>query len=105
MKKQSETRPETLQPVQGGCTEFNWNVTEKDGGYEYDSVDVVGEVVRVNVKYAMMLELHTADEINEMENVKRTSTDPEDIAAYAAYKAEKDSCNAIITAELGENFK
>lgn len=105
MKKQSDTIPETLRPVPGGCVEFNWNITEKNGGYEYDSVDVVGEVVRVNVKYAMMLEKYSDEEINEMENIKRFSTDISDISAYNTYKADKDLCDAHITAALGENFE
>lgn len=105
MKKQSATRPETLNPARGGIVEFNYNVTEKDGGYEYDSVDVVGEVVRVNVKYAMVLERYTAEEIDGMENVKSRSRKKADKEAYAEYKAFKDACDAEITENLGEDFK
>ena len=106
MRKHSETQPETLQPAAGGVVEFNYNVeAAQGGGYDYDSVDVIGEVVRVNIKYAMMLEQYSSDEINEMENVKRYSEDPADKAAYTDYKSVKDACNAIITAELGPDFK
>ena len=68
-------------------------------------MDVIGEVVRVNIKYAMMLKLYTADEINDMENHKRYSQDPQDIADYNAYKAVKDGFNNIISNELGPDFK
>lgn len=105
MRKHSETQPQTLQPVAGGVVEFNYNVEQVSDGYEYDSVDVIGEVVRVNVKYAMMLERYTSDEINELENVKRYSDDPADRQEYAVYKSVKDDCDAIITAELGPDFK
>lgn len=105
MRKHSDTRPQTLQPAQGGVTEFNYNVQQASSGFDYDSVDVIGEVVRVNIKYAMMLERYTDEEINDMENVKRYSQDPSDIATYNAYKAVKDSFNDIITNELGPDFK
>lgn len=105
MRKHSEIRPQTLQPAQGGVLEFNYNVLQVSDGYDYDSVDVIGEVVRVNVKYAMMLEPYSAEQINELENVKRYSDDPADRQEYAVYKSVKDDCDAIITAELGPDFK
>lgn len=105
MKRQSETRPETLQPAEGGVMEFNFNVAATGGGYEYDSVDVVGEPARVNIKYAMMLERYTDEQINEMENVKRHSEDAEERAAYEAYKAVKDGFDAVISAELGNDYE
>lgn len=105
MRKHSEIQPQTLQPAQGGVVEFNYNVQQVSDGYDYDSVDVIGEVVRVNVKYAMMLESYSSEEINEMENVKRYSQDPTDQDEYAVYKAVKEGCDIIITGELGPDFK
>ena len=106
MRKHSETKPETLHPAAGGVVEFNYNVeAAQEGGYDYDSVDVIGECVRINVKYAMMLECYTEDEINEMENMKRYSDDPDDKQAYALYKETKDGFNQTISDELGPDFK
>ena len=105
MKKHSDIQPQTLNPVEGGVVEFNYNVTQSASGYDYDSVDVIGEVARVNIKYAMMLERYSAEQINELENVKRYSQDPADIAEYNAYKAVKDGFNDIISNELGPDFK
>lgn len=105
MRKQSEEKPETLQQAEGGVTEFNYNVEFDGNVYDYDSVDVVGEVVRVNVKYAMMLEHYSADGINDMENKKRYSEKEEDRRAYQQYCDIKADCDSIITKELGPDFK
>lgn len=87
---------------ENGEVEFNWNIEEVGGGYEYESVQVAGELCITNVKYAMMLEHYTADEIHEMENVTRYSTKKKDKAAYSKYKSVKDACLNIILEAVGD---
>lgn len=105
MKRESKRKPKTMQQAEGGVVQFNRNIEGKSGNYTFDSTDVVGEPVRTNIKYAMVLERYTAEEIDEMENVKRTSRKKADKEAYAEYKAFKDGCDAEITENLGEDFK
>lgn len=105
MKKFSKRRPAALTPADGGVTEFCHSVVPVEGGYEYESVDVIGEPVRTNVKYALMLERYTAEEIDEMENEKRYSEEPEVVAEYQAYIAVKTQCNDLINTTIGEGFE
>lgn len=105
MKKFSERRPAALTPADGGVTEFCYNVTPVDGGYEFDVTDVIGEPVRTNVKYALMLEHYTAEEIDDMENDKRYREEPEVVAEYEAYLAVKTRCDELISETISEGFR
>jgi hypothetical protein len=100
MRKTSETRPETLVPSQYGGYEFNWNVTETEGGYAYDSVDVAGELTRANIKYAMMRERYTGEEITQYENAHHDNPQSTDLGVMA-YLAVKTWIEAVILQELG----
>lgn len=105
MNKTSETCPVIFAPNNFGGHEFNHNIVEAENGYTYDSIDVVGEPTRDNIKYALMLEHYTQEEIYEMENVKRLSTKKVDKTAYETYLDKKTECNDIISEMLGADFK
>lgn len=100
MKKTSETRPETIARNQYGGYEFNWNVTAIDGGFSYESVDVAGELTRANIKYAMMRERYTGEEITQYENIHHADPQSTDLGVLA-YLAVKTWVEGIITTELG----
>ena len=102
MKKVKNTMPEHLEYSEDGTVFFNWNIVENNDLYEYDSVQVVGELCVSNIKYAMMLENYTDEEICEMENVKKTSTKKKDKEAYKTYKNLKDSYLNIILESVGD---
>lgn len=101
MRKTSETRPQTLVSGQYGGYEFNFNVTETESGFAYESVDVVGELTRANIKYAMMREHFDGEHITEMENAYAANPKTKDLAVKA-YIAVKTWVEAVIEAELGE---
>lgn len=102
MKKVKNTMPEHLEHSEDGTVFFNWNIVENNNLYEYDSVQVVGELCVSNIKYAMMLENYTDEEICEMENVKKTSTKKKDKEEYQTYKNLKDSYLNIILESVGD---
>ena len=102
MKKVKNTMPEHLEYSEDGTVFFNWNIVENNDLYEYDSVQVVGELCVSNIKYAMMLENYTDEEICEMENVKKTSTKKKDKEEYKTYKNLKDSYLNIILESVGD---
>lgn len=105
MNKTSKTYPVIFAPNGFGSHEFNYNIVETENGYTYDSVDVAGEPTRDNIKYVLMLEHYTQEEIYEMENVKRFSTKKADKTAYETYLDKKTECNNIISEMLGADFK
>lgn len=95
MKAKRQTRPDSIETT-GNNTSFNWNVTESENGFEFDTVQVAGETTPENIKYAMMLEHYTAEEIYDMETVKKKSSKTKDKAAYREYKKLKDGYAEII---------
>lgn len=101
MRKTSENRPETLVPGQYGGYEFNWNITETEGGFSYESVDVAGELTRANIKYAMMREHFDGEHITAMENANAENPQTGDLAVMA-YLAVKAWVEAVIEQELGD---
>lgn len=100
MKKTSQTRPQTLEPGQYGTYSFNWNIAEIEGGYVFESVDVIGELTRANIKMAMMLKRYTQEEITEYENAYADNPKTKDLGVKA-YRAVKAWVEEIITNELG----
>ena len=105
MNISSETYPVIFAPNGFGGHVFIYNIVETEYGYTYDSVDVAGEPTRDNIKYVLMLEHYTQEEIYEMENVKRLSTKKADKTEYKTYLDKKTKCNDIISEMLGADFK
>lgn len=104
MRKTSETRPQALVQNEFGGYEFNWAIEETENGFTYESIDVVGELTRANVKYAMMRERYTPEEITAMENAYAANPKTKDLGVKA-YFAVKNWIESILTAELDPNIQ
>ena len=100
MKAQSTERP-PAQIKSRGKTQINYNVKETtiegvDGkprtAYEYDMVEIEGEVTRNKVVSAILAVKHPVDaQIAIIFNKLK----PKDIATYTAYQAERTNAKII----------
>lgn len=105
MRQKSETRPQSLKLNEYGAWTFCWNITETENGFEFETVDAPGELTRANIKYAMMLERYTGEEITEFENqIAANNGQTKDLGSFA-YIAVKQWVENILENQLDAEVK
>ena len=104
MKQISEKYPSAIEFTKNGETVFNYNIEEKNGLYEYESVLCVGEPTRYNILQSLIRTIYTQNEIDEIEKIKPSSTNADDILMCAEYNNAINTFDNLISNELGLDF-
>lgn len=93
MKEKSTKKPPIMEIQPNFAVKFSYNVSETTEGFEYETLEIVGETARCNIIQGYLSQYWTEEEIR-----KKMNTDPEMLAKTA-------EINAIINERLGKDFK